>query len=75
MKKPVNVTLDAELWKRFRIRAIQDGTSGSAVLDRLMRLHLGESVDGQTGRRAAPGHKADRGKARDSVRAGGGRKS
>ena len=58
MKKPVNVTLDAELWKRFRIRAIQDGTSGSAVLDRLMRAHLGESSDPPRSRRGVEGKRA-----------------
>lgn len=33
-----------------------------------------DPTHGQTGSRAAPGKKADRGKARDSVRASGGRK-
>jgi hypothetical protein len=55
MKKPVNVTLDAELWKRFRIRAIEDGTSGSAVLDSLIRAYLGESSYAPRSRRDVKG--------------------
>ena len=44
MKKPVNVTLDEDLWQRFRIQAIREKTSGSAILDRLMAAYLGESA-------------------------------
>jgi hypothetical protein len=43
MKKPVNVTLDEDLWERFRIQAIREKTSGSAILERLMAGYLGES--------------------------------
>ena len=43
MKKQVNVTLDEDLWERFRIQAIREKTSGSAILERLMAGYLGES--------------------------------
>jgi hypothetical protein len=44
MKKPVNVTFDEDLWERFRIQAIREKTSGSAILERLMAGYLGESA-------------------------------
>jgi len=44
MKKQVNVTLDEDLWERFRIQAIREKTSGSAILESLMAGYLGESA-------------------------------
>ncbi|HEV8341585.1 MAG TPA: hypothetical protein VGR30_04355 [Candidatus Binatia bacterium] len=34
MKVRVNLTLDDATWEKFRIRAIQEKTSGSAIIDR-----------------------------------------
>jgi hypothetical protein len=44
MKKQVNVTLDENLWERFRIQAIREKTSGSAILERLMAGYLGDAA-------------------------------
>jgi hypothetical protein len=44
MKRQVNVTLDDDLFRRFRIRAIEQGTSASAILEKLMAGYLGEST-------------------------------
>jgi hypothetical protein len=35
--------LNEDLWERFRIQAIREETSGSAILERLMAGYLGES--------------------------------
>jgi hypothetical protein len=56
MKARVNLTLDAALWERFRIRAIQEKTSGSATIDRLMGEYLerpGPSHPQRSGRKTA----------------------
>jgi hypothetical protein len=55
MKKAVNVTLDEDLWQRFRIRAIQEKTSGSAILEKLMAAYLGESSYPPRGRHDVEG--------------------
>ena len=55
MKKPVNLRLDVDLWERFRIRAIQEKTSGSAIVERLMGAYLGESSYPARSRRDAKG--------------------
>jgi hypothetical protein len=44
MKKPTNLTLDEDLFRRFRIRAIEEKTSASAILERLMSGYLGDSA-------------------------------
>jgi hypothetical protein len=59
MKKPVNLRLDVDLWERFRIRAIQEKTSGSAIVEKFMRNYLGESVDSQRSRSRAEGKRAN----------------
>jgi hypothetical protein len=58
MKKPVNMTIDEDLWERFRIRAIHEKTSGSAIVERLMEAYLGESPYPARGRRDAKGERA-----------------
>lgn len=52
MKAKVTLTLDATLWERFRIKAIREKTSGSAIIDRLMAGYLNE------GRRKRTAHTA-----------------
>jgi hypothetical protein len=58
MKKPVNLRLDVDLWERFRIRAIQEKTSGSAIVEKFMRNYLGESADPPRSRQRAEGKRA-----------------
>jgi hypothetical protein len=58
MKTKVTLTLDGATWERFRIRAIQEKTSGSAIIDRLMGAYLGDSSYPARGRRAAQGKRA-----------------
>ena len=60
MKARVNLTLDAALWERFRIRAIQEKTSGSATIDKLMGEYLERATDAQESRRAARGQRKNR---------------
>ena len=55
MKKSVNVTLDEDLWERFRIQAIREKTSGSANLEKLMAGYLGEPAYPPTSRGHAEG--------------------
>jgi hypothetical protein len=58
MKKPVNLRLDVDLWTRFRVRAIQEGTTGSAIVERLMEAYLGESSYPPRSRERAQGKRA-----------------
>ena len=74
MKKPVNLRLDADLWVRFRVRAIQEGTTGSAIVERFRERYLGAPTHGQTDSRAALGKKENCGKARDTRSCEWGRK-
>jgi hypothetical protein len=74
MKTKVTLTLDDAVWERFRIRAIQEKTSGSAIMDRLMEAYLGDSAYPARGRKPAQGKrahaktaKAASGKARKAV--------
>jgi len=57
-KARVNLTLDAVTWEKFRLRAIQEHTSRSAIIDRLMLKYLGESVNSARGRKRAQGKRA-----------------
>jgi hypothetical protein len=50
VKAKVTLTLDAALWEKFRIQAIREKTSGSAIIDRLMLEYLGAKA--QRGQRA-----------------------
>jgi hypothetical protein len=59
MKKPVNLRLDVDLWERFRIRAIQEKTSGSAIIEKLMGNYLGDSSNSQRSRSRAEGKRAN----------------
>jgi hypothetical protein len=68
MKKPVNLRLNTNLWERFRIRAIQEKTSGSAIVERLMEAYLGESVDLTRDRGAAQGKRANAKTAKTAAR-------
>lgn len=74
MKTKVTLTLEGATWERFRIRAIQEKTSGSAIIDRLMGAYLGDSSYPARGRKRAQGKrahtkaaKAAAGKARKAV--------
>jgi len=58
MKKQVNVTLEEGLWERFRIQAIREKTSGSAILEQLMAGYLGESAYPKRSSRGAEGERA-----------------
>jgi hypothetical protein len=69
MKTKVTLTLDGALWEKFRIRAIREKTSGSAIIDRLMAGYL----DAGAARGQGASHKrAKTRNRRDRVRDGGG---
>jgi len=68
MKKPVNMTLDEDLFRRFRIRAIEENTSASAIIDGLMEEYLAHPSDSRRSRGAVEDKAAHRGKARHTVR-------
>jgi hypothetical protein len=59
MKRQVNVTLEENLWERFRIQAIREKTSGSAILEKLMAGYLGESPYPPRNGGHAEGQRAD----------------
>jgi hypothetical protein len=40
MKAKVTLTLDRQIWEKFRVRAIRERTSGSAIIEHLMEEYL-----------------------------------
>jgi hypothetical protein len=42
VKTKVTLTLDPATWENFRIQAIREKTSGSAIIDRLMAEYISE---------------------------------
>lgn len=40
MKTKVTITLDDANWRRLRVRALEDGTSASAIIDELITEYL-----------------------------------
>lgn len=67
MKRPVNLTLDEDLFLRFRIRAIEEKTSASAIIEKLMGAYLGEAPYPPRGRQNAGGKCAHPKKAKASA--------
>jgi Family of unknown function (DUF6364) len=48
MKVKVTLTLEKDLWRRFRAAAIQRGRSASAEIEKLLSKALGASPKGET---------------------------